>query len=113
MAWCFFKRKDSLSLRDKYADISLTRHSTVGTVCTVVIAQAYHTAQYVVPCGGIFLGKWRSSFAGSSDDKMNIQSACILNTRYYPFNTENFCILPTRRFIFSWMNMSDYFPKQR
>jgi hypothetical protein len=25
--------------------------------------QAYHTSQYVVPHGCIFLGKWRSSFA--------------------------------------------------
>jgi hypothetical protein len=44
--------------------------------------QACQTSQYVVPCGGIFLGKWRSSFAGSSDGKMNVQSACALNTRY-------------------------------
>jgi hypothetical protein len=28
-----------------------------------------------------FFGKWRSSFAGSSDGKMNVQSACALNTR--------------------------------
>jgi hypothetical protein len=44
--------------------------------------QAYQTSQYVVTRGGIFLGKWRSSFAGSSDGKMNVQSACALNTRY-------------------------------
>jgi hypothetical protein len=44
--------------------------------------QAYHTSQYVVPHGGIFLGKWRSSFGRNSDDKMNVQSACALNTRY-------------------------------
>jgi hypothetical protein len=49
----------------------------------VFIVQAYQTSQYVVPCGGIFLGKWRSSFAGSSDGKMNVQSACALNTRYF------------------------------
>jgi hypothetical protein len=49
---------------------------------TVFIVQAYQNSQYVVPCGGIFLGKWRSSFAGSSDDKMYVQSACALNTRY-------------------------------
>jgi hypothetical protein len=48
----------------------------------VFIVQAYHTSQYVVPRGGVFLGKWRSSFAGSSDSKMNAQSACALNTRY-------------------------------
>jgi hypothetical protein len=46
------------------------------------IVQAYQTSQYVVPRGGIFLGKWRSSFAGSSDGEMNVQSACALNTPY-------------------------------
>jgi hypothetical protein len=44
--------------------------------------QAYQTSQFVVPRGGIFLGKWRSSFAGNSGGKMNVQSACALNTRY-------------------------------
>jgi hypothetical protein len=44
-----------------------------------MLPQAYQTSQYVVPCGGIFLGKWHSSFAGSSDSKMNVQSACALN----------------------------------
>jgi hypothetical protein len=34
---------------------------------TVFIVQAYQTSQYVVPRGGIFLGKWRRSFAGSFD----------------------------------------------
>jgi hypothetical protein len=34
----------------------------------------------VVLHGGIFLGKWRSSFAGNSGGKMNVQSACALNT---------------------------------
>jgi hypothetical protein len=48
----------------------------------VFIVQAYQTSQYVVPRGGIFLGQWRSSFAGNSDCKMNVQSACALNTRY-------------------------------
>jgi hypothetical protein len=43
---------------------------------------AYQTFQYVVLRGGIFLGKWRSSFTGSSDGKMNVQPACTLNTRY-------------------------------
>jgi hypothetical protein len=47
---------------------------------TVFIVQTYQTSQYVVLRGGIFLGKWRSSFAGSSDGKMNVQSACTLNT---------------------------------
>jgi hypothetical protein len=40
---------------------------------TVFIVQVYQTSQYVVPRGGIFLGKWRSSFAGSPDRKMNVQ----------------------------------------
>jgi hypothetical protein len=52
----------------------------------VFIVQAYRTSQYVVPCGGIFLGKWRSSFGGNSDGKMNVQSAYALNTRYIPIN---------------------------
>jgi hypothetical protein len=51
---------------------------------TVFMVQAYQTSQYVVPCGSIFLGKWCSSFAGSSDSKINVQSACALNTRYNP-----------------------------
>jgi hypothetical protein len=48
----------------------------------VFIVQAYQTSQYVVPGSGIFLGKWRSSFAGSSDSKMNVLSACAMNTQY-------------------------------
>jgi hypothetical protein len=36
----------------------------------------------VVPRGGIFPGKWRSSFAGNSGGKMNVQLACALTTRY-------------------------------
>jgi hypothetical protein len=48
----------------------------------VFIVQAYQTSQYLVPRVGIFLGKWRSTFAGSSDGKMNVQSACALNIRY-------------------------------
>jgi hypothetical protein len=32
--------------------------------------------------GGIFLGKWRSSFAANSDYKMNVQSTCALNILY-------------------------------
>jgi hypothetical protein len=46
------------------------------------IVHAYQTSQYVVPRGGIFLGKWRSSSSGISDGKMNVQSACALNTPY-------------------------------
>jgi hypothetical protein len=48
----------------------------------VFIGQTYQTSQCVVPRSGIFLGKWPSAFAGSSDGKMNVQSACALNTRY-------------------------------
>jgi hypothetical protein len=51
------------------------------SIYTVFIVQAYQTCDYVVPRGGIFLGKWRSAFAGSSNGKMNVQSACALNTR--------------------------------
>jgi hypothetical protein len=51
-------------------------------IYTVFIVQAYQTCQYVVPRGGIFLDKWQSSFEGSSDGRMNVQSACALNTRY-------------------------------
>jgi hypothetical protein len=47
------------------------------------IVQAYQTSQYVVPRGGIFLGKCPSYFAGNSDCKMNVQTACALNTRYF------------------------------
>jgi hypothetical protein len=49
--------------------------------------QAYQTSQYVVPRGGIFLGKWCSTFAGSSDGKMNVQSACVLNILYFSTNS--------------------------
>jgi hypothetical protein len=52
-----------------------TRRHFSCPIYTVFIVQAYQTSQYVLPCGGIFLGKWRSSFAGNSDDKMNVQSA--------------------------------------
>jgi hypothetical protein len=35
----------------------------------VFTAQAYQTSQHVVLRSGIFLGKWRSSFAGNSKVK--------------------------------------------
>jgi hypothetical protein len=57
----------------------------VRQMYTVLIVQAYQTSHYVVPRGGIFFGKWRSSFAGSSDGKMNVHSACSLNTRHISF----------------------------
>jgi hypothetical protein len=50
-------------------------------IYTVFSVRTYQISQYVVPCDSIFLGKWRSSFARSSDGKMNVQSACALNTR--------------------------------
>jgi hypothetical protein len=49
-------------------------------IYTVFIAQAYQTSQYMVPRSGIFFGKGHIFFAGSSDGKMNVQSACALNT---------------------------------
>jgi hypothetical protein len=49
----------------------------------VFIVQTFQTSQqYVVPRGGIFLGKWHGSFAGIADSKMNVQSASAQNTRY-------------------------------
>jgi hypothetical protein len=48
----------------------------------VFIVQAYRTSQYVVPRSGIFLGKWRSTFAGNSEGKTHVQSACALNFAY-------------------------------
>jgi hypothetical protein len=39
--------------------------------------QAYQTSQYVVPRGGIFLGKWCSSFAVSSDGKMHVHHPAL------------------------------------
>jgi hypothetical protein len=52
----------------------------------VFIVQAYQTSQYVVPRGGIFLSNWRSTFAGSSDGKINAQSTCALNIRHFVFS---------------------------
>jgi hypothetical protein len=49
--------------------------------------QAYQNFQYMAPTGGIFRGKWHSSFAGSSDGKMNVQSTCALNNRYKHITT--------------------------
>jgi hypothetical protein len=63
--------------------IYFTYISVLNATYSVFIVQAYQSSQYVVPRGGIFLGKWRTAFAGSSDGKMNIYSACALNTRYY------------------------------
>jgi hypothetical protein len=59
-------------------------------ICMVFIVQAYQTSQYVVPCGGIFLGKWYNCFAGNSGGKMNVHSACALNNRY--LGKDNTCV---------------------
>jgi hypothetical protein len=45
----------------------------------VFIVRAYQISQYVVLRGSIFLGKWRSYFAGGSDGKMIVQSSSDLN----------------------------------
>jgi hypothetical protein len=67
---------------------SLTRFAPLFVVIyTVFIVQACQTSQYVVSRGGVSLGKWRCSFAGSSDGKMNVQSACALNTRYFAWSS--------------------------
>jgi hypothetical protein len=50
-----------------------------GLKYTVFIVQTF---PYTVPRDGIFLSKWRSSFGGSSGSKMNVQSACALDTQY-------------------------------
>jgi hypothetical protein len=53
----------------------------------------YQTSQYVVPRGGIFLGKWRSSFVGSSGGKMNDRSACDLKILHIPVRfSHGFCV---------------------
>jgi hypothetical protein len=45
--------------------------------------QAYQTSQYVVPRGAAFFSASGAAlFAGSSDCKMNVQSACALSTLY-------------------------------
>jgi hypothetical protein len=49
----------------------------------VFTVQVYENFQYVMQRGGILLVKWRSSFPGSSDGKMDGQLACAQNTRYY------------------------------
>jgi hypothetical protein len=53
-----------------YKPLTKQRH---GTKHRMYFMQAYQTSQYVVPRGGIFLGKCRSFFAGNSDGKMNVQ----------------------------------------
>jgi hypothetical protein len=55
----------------------------------IFIVQVYQISQYVVPRGGIFFGKWRSSFAGNSDGKINVQSACALNKQALQHKSRN------------------------
>jgi hypothetical protein len=69
-------------LKRDFAASTMTSDITRSCLYRVFIVQAYQTSQYVVPRGGVSLSKWRSSFAGNSDGKMNVQSACALNTRY-------------------------------
>jgi hypothetical protein len=67
-------------------------HFTVGTsyertppLAEKIAAAGLSDFSVHVQHGGIFLGKWRSSFVGSSDGKMNVQSACALNTQYIEY----------------------------
>jgi hypothetical protein len=80
--------------------------------------QAYQTSQYVVPCGSIFLDEWRSAFAGNSDGKMNVQSACSLNTLHIHIliNLASFfCIVPISHsikiYIYYLAMLKSYFPE--
>jgi hypothetical protein len=57
------------------------------------LSDVHGASQYVAPRGGIYLGKWRSAFTGSSDGKINVQSACSLNTRYIVVVTGYFKLL--------------------
>jgi hypothetical protein len=51
----------------------------LGRLPRKMLQQAYQASQYVVLRSKIFLGRWRNT-SGSSDGKMNVQSACALNT---------------------------------
>jgi hypothetical protein len=42
----------------------------------------HHVLRSLISLQRQFSGKWRSSFVGISDSKMNAQSACALNTWY-------------------------------
>jgi hypothetical protein len=68
---------------------------------TVFIVQAYQTSQYVVPRGGIFLGKWHSSFAGSSvslrsEHPISLRP-CLDLPRGSPFIPPNSCFQISRK----------------
>jgi hypothetical protein len=39
--------------------------SLIHRVHCAGLSDVHGTSQYLVPCGGIFLGKWRNAFAGS------------------------------------------------
>jgi hypothetical protein len=47
------------------------------------LVQAYQISPYAVPRGGIFLGKWRSSFAGNSDGKLQARPTNTSLNRAY------------------------------
>jgi hypothetical protein len=57
----------------------------------VFIVQAYQASQYVVPRGGIFLGKWRSSFAGNSDGKNECPISLRSEHPVYYFFSDGSC----------------------
>jgi hypothetical protein len=53
--------------------------------------------------GGIFLGKWRSTFAGNSNGKMNAKSAYALNTRYMSLLALNISTLFSKQSVFVFL----------
>jgi hypothetical protein len=60
--WCHTPEDNDLHFC--YGLLTFTNTSVLCLhIYTVFIMQACQTSQYVVPRGGIFLGKWRSSFA--------------------------------------------------
>jgi hypothetical protein len=78
---CFIGGVHCAGLSDFSVYSAARRHFSLP-IHAVFIVQVYQTSQYVVSHGSIFLGKGRRSFAGNSDGKMNVQSACALNTPY-------------------------------
>jgi hypothetical protein len=87
--YSYEQQQNMVTINDsgKYASFgtAVSNFANISSQCTsksrVFIVQAYQTSQCVVPRGDIFVGKWRSSFAGNSDGKTNVQSACALNTQ--------------------------------
>jgi hypothetical protein len=60
---------DALILSGWFPDSSLIQ----GVHCAG-LSDVHGASQYVMPHGGIFLGKWPSAFAGSCHGKINVQS---------------------------------------